>query len=373
MANSCPLVALPTELLARIFEAYLPEYPRCVSMYPGTVDSPMFLAQICTRFKAVALATPSLWRAIDISAPHPSVPERLAPRRKATNTFLARSASCALSLNMTGFPHQTYIHDLFDLLLPHRERWEYLVLDADAAILVQLAGPLPLLRGVELSGFPHTPLALPHYEAAPLHSLCVCRINIESIASPQSLTHIHLTRYAPAECIPFLLRTPNLEFLSISLCRDSERALQPYPVARSMKINLPALHTLCLHTDDPIDTGPPESNLNFLDFLLVPSLRRLQVSSEHFHFPDRDRDPTAEARIRTFLTQWGIRSGRLEELRIFGIEFDDLDGSHEAPSSELMDRLRDVVHDYKPPSEKKENIRRQDWAVDALPFALRFM
>ncbi|KAJ7149603.1 hypothetical protein C8R46DRAFT_862664, partial [Mycena filopes] len=57
-----PVLDLPTEIICEIFLRFLPIYPlRPPLTGPG---SPTVLTQVCRAWRAIALSTPSLWRAI---------------------------------------------------------------------------------------------------------------------------------------------------------------------------------------------------------------------------------------------------------------------------------------------------------------------
>ncbi|KAF8170631.1 hypothetical protein K438DRAFT_1982512 [Mycena galopus ATCC 62051] len=64
----CPVLALPDEILSEIFIHFLPTYPLCPPLTGS--DSPTFLTHIYRKWRAVSLATPMLWRAIELFYDH---------------------------------------------------------------------------------------------------------------------------------------------------------------------------------------------------------------------------------------------------------------------------------------------------------------
>ncbi|KAJ7238193.1 hypothetical protein C8J57DRAFT_962028, partial [Mycena rebaudengoi] len=90
-----PILTLPIEITSEIFIAYLPVYPEFPSI--TGLSSPTLLAQVCRHWRAVALDTPSLWRAIKVDIRYrPSLDARLIVLK----TWLSRSKNCSLSLSL---------------------------------------------------------------------------------------------------------------------------------------------------------------------------------------------------------------------------------------------------------------------------------
>ncbi|KAJ7020267.1 hypothetical protein C8F04DRAFT_909373, partial [Mycena alexandri] len=60
-----PVLTLPTEIICEIFIHFLPVYPECPP--PAGILSPTNLTQICRQWRDIALAIPTLWRAMRLS------------------------------------------------------------------------------------------------------------------------------------------------------------------------------------------------------------------------------------------------------------------------------------------------------------------
>ncbi|KAF7334545.1 F-box domain-containing protein [Mycena venus] len=139
-----PVLTLPNEILCEIFERFLPPYPLCPPL-TGNL-SPTFLTQICRKWRQVALATPTLWRAITLSFYR--IPFE---RQGQISDFLTRSGSCPLSIRNDDIGLSEPIAEVFSTVALHRARWEYLYLSLSPWQLPSINGPMPLLRHLRLS------------------------------------------------------------------------------------------------------------------------------------------------------------------------------------------------------------------------------
>ncbi|KAJ7074687.1 hypothetical protein C8F01DRAFT_930196, partial [Mycena amicta] len=59
-----PILTLPNEITANIFQRYLPEYPN--ASLPAGSGSPTLLSHVCRHWRAVALSMSVLWSSIPI-------------------------------------------------------------------------------------------------------------------------------------------------------------------------------------------------------------------------------------------------------------------------------------------------------------------
>ncbi|KAJ7804863.1 hypothetical protein B0H14DRAFT_2260294, partial [Mycena olivaceomarginata] len=155
-------LTLPPEIVMEIFVAFLPAYPDCPPTFG--LHSPLLLCQICRHWRAIAIATPELWRAIQISVSRES--GKAAAQLELLKTWLLRSGSCPLSINLS---FQTYDEEILRTAVLHSERWEYadLLLFSRHLSLIQVA--MPLLRhltlGLNLNLIPSEPITL--FDRAP--------------------------------------------------------------------------------------------------------------------------------------------------------------------------------------------------------------
>ncbi|KAJ7832824.1 hypothetical protein B0H13DRAFT_1734586 [Mycena leptocephala] len=96
-----PILTLPNEITSEIFIHFLPIYP-LRSPIAGIL-SPTNLTQICRQWREVALATPALWRAMDVI-----LYDHLHPFKQEFAIFdiwLSRSCSCPLSIYLGQNDH----------------------------------------------------------------------------------------------------------------------------------------------------------------------------------------------------------------------------------------------------------------------------
>ncbi|KAJ7756267.1 hypothetical protein B0H16DRAFT_1214680, partial [Mycena metata] len=88
---------LPPEIMAEIFVNFLPPYPQFPPL--AGLLSPLLLCRICQRWRAIALSTPALWRAIRLA--DESDEEAVHGHQfEVMTTWLARSGRCPLSLSL---------------------------------------------------------------------------------------------------------------------------------------------------------------------------------------------------------------------------------------------------------------------------------
>ncbi|KAJ7804830.1 hypothetical protein B0H14DRAFT_1610709 [Mycena olivaceomarginata] len=139
-----PVLTFPTDITSEIFVHFLPAYPLCPPL-TGLL-SPTLLTRICHDWRAIALATPLLWRAIELS-------KSGAYRRVLVSDMLSRSSSCPLSISIderesgdhSNQPDPKYL----PAVLPQCERWECATLHLVASPR-PFPGPMPLLRQLDL-------------------------------------------------------------------------------------------------------------------------------------------------------------------------------------------------------------------------------
>ncbi|KAJ6472309.1 hypothetical protein C8R47DRAFT_1324691 [Mycena vitilis] len=126
-----PVLTLPTDIISEIFIQCLPVYPSC-SWLADSYLPPTRLTQICHDWRELALATPTLWRAIRFPPDGGPVLKKL------------------------DIPGPASVPDAIALVLSHRERWEYAELDpltADPDSPIDAFHDAPLLRTVALWAF----------------------------------------------------------------------------------------------------------------------------------------------------------------------------------------------------------------------------
>ncbi|KAJ7151248.1 hypothetical protein C8R46DRAFT_495856 [Mycena filopes] len=266
-----PVLTLPNELVSEIFIHFLPPYPDCSPMIG--VLSPTNLTQICREWREIALATPMLWNAIDLTS-H-SVPSRsnaflglevrAIPDLDQFDTWLSRSGCCPISLTIGGE---------LGFSLAQSARWETLRVSLRRPPFPMIATAMPALRHLDIaidhSGVRSEPTI---FGEAPLLRSVVLNDHASTmvILPWAQLTSLHLKRVYPSECVPVLQQTPNLIHCHLSVVPDIEDA---WPA-----VTLLQLESLVLLPEISADDDwDPEIAPGYLDTLVVPALRRLQIA-----------------------------------------------------------------------------------------------
>ncbi|KAJ7262455.1 hypothetical protein C8J57DRAFT_1632187 [Mycena rebaudengoi] len=144
-AYKYPDLTLPTEITSEIFVHFLPPYPE----RPPAIglSSPHILCQICQTWHEIALSTPLLWRAIELSLPTTSPTKALDLLR----TWVSRSKKCPLSIFMQSSTR--LFKDDFpfvEAIIPHSERWEYIDFNLPIEVLRLIGADFPSLRSLTL-------------------------------------------------------------------------------------------------------------------------------------------------------------------------------------------------------------------------------
>ncbi|KAF7302720.1 hypothetical protein HMN09_00906900 [Mycena chlorophos] len=234
LSSKCyPVSTLPVEIIAEIFQAFLPSYPDAPT-FNDKFASPFALGHICGQWRRIALSTPSLWRAVRIPSSDIHI-EKLTSSVEAIRCFLDRSDDYSLSIQIYGTPRHGHVAAMFDAILPYAPRFQFLTLDVDAAIADQLfVTEMPLLRGVEVVGWPENrgdlqdgpPISF--LKAPLLSGLSIWDLKIGTPLPYMQFTALNFMVYPPPACALVLEHTHNLVFLR--LCLQPGDAITSLPV-----------------------------------------------------------------------------------------------------------------------------------------------
>ncbi|KAJ7659353.1 hypothetical protein DFH06DRAFT_1195559 [Mycena polygramma] len=252
-----PVLILPNEITSEIFTHFLPTYPVRPPLF-GPL-SPTVLTQICCRWRAIALATPTLWRAISFSGRKVGEVEQIL-------LWLSRSGGCPLSIAIEDTPYPIPdVSPLLAALVPHCARWEQVefhVPSVHASTLPE--GPMPLLRHLHLSVTgPYSMITIS--EMPMLRSVVLHYFGATNVILPWTqLTSLTLIEIFPSEWVPILQQTPNLVHCKLEVIENSP-GLQP-------DIQLLFLESLTLTVIDGLNGSLP--------CLIAPTLRRLETTEK---------------------------------------------------------------------------------------------
>ncbi|KAJ7661925.1 hypothetical protein DFH06DRAFT_1191043 [Mycena polygramma] len=286
-----PVLTLPNEIVSDIFIHFLPAYPSCPPL-AGKL-SPTSLTHVCRQWREIALTTPVLWRAIELSAAdHP-----LQQLSTVFDLWLDRSRSCPLSVcirESEDHPNNSVPPKIFAALIQHRARWEYLDLALFKSSLPNLEGPTPLLRHLKLMVDDGNLTS--HFHDAPLlRSADLTEFTAGNVTLPWGrLTSLTLQLLYPADAVAVLQQTSRLVHCELRLWCDGTVDAQP-------DVTLPCLESLVFHP-----TGDPMAG--YLGLLIAPALRTLQVDEDFLGW-------TPVETIASFISKSGCK---LQELCING-------------------------------------------------------
>ncbi|KAJ7742582.1 hypothetical protein B0H16DRAFT_1890240 [Mycena metata] len=288
--DASPVLNLPTEIVSEILGHFIPVYPKTPPFIGRS--SPNVLAQICSRWREIALSTPSLWRALTLSAGNV---RQLDYKLRLLEIWLQRSGSRPLSINMYGVNH-TFL----PALVAHSDRWEHLRMNAFNVNFPPIPTSLPSLRTLSLAvvGTAHGRL---------LHAAPLLR-NIAVEYWNEHCFHLYplsqLTAFAaggmisPHHRLVLFEQAPNLVYCK--LCLEPQTHHETGLSKKDARI-LPRLETLILERLPCADMP-----WNFLELFTLPALQRFQIGQ-----------PRVDGALAGLLQSLIFRSGcRIQELYI---------------------------------------------------------
>ncbi|KAK7059801.1 F-box domain-containing protein [Favolaschia claudopus] len=289
-----PVLTLPNEIVAEIFLHFLPPYPDVPP--PLGALSPIHLTHICHQWREIALKTPGLWRAIDLSPRNADRRLLLSLERtiSLTGLWLSRSGNCPLSIHMESDRDPLSI---LAPLIPHRDRWEHLTLRLETTqALSSIQGSFPLLKSLDLQfGSTVSDDEVVTLQDLPLLSTVVLDdFGIPHISLPWSqLTSITLMWIYSEDCMSILRQTTHLVRCTLHLW------IQHGPENNVVDLVLPHLETLDVEADDTL-------HANFFQCLVAPALH-------HLRLPEHLLQPNIIESLNSFISRSGCH---LDELKI---------------------------------------------------------
>ncbi|KAJ7061587.1 hypothetical protein C8F01DRAFT_1137816 [Mycena amicta] len=173
-----PIRRMPRDVFEEIFVACMPVTRNCVM---SSREAPLLLGRVCSAWRSICFSTPRLWARLHISQPaviFANLPETnkfriqcergLATLRVVTETWLARSGQCNLSISVSCSSYELS-NDVFgpdkqsilNILTPFASRWEHItifgVLAEDLMRLPKLtAEDFPRLKSIKITEAYHS-------------------------------------------------------------------------------------------------------------------------------------------------------------------------------------------------------------------------
>ncbi|KAF8880958.1 hypothetical protein BD779DRAFT_1802787 [Infundibulicybe gibba] len=275
---------LPPEIIEIIFLRF------CSSktIFPLQRDEPrLLITQVCSQWRAVALAIPSLWANIRISLDS-------TPLFDPVHVWISRSAQYPLSFGIRGpRVYGAFSTITIDLIFPIIQHCTFLKLYINEIALTRLltppAGSFCALQRISIKSVP-TPYVMSRgmiprataFQQCPqlrqmtfgfaAHAVDPADFNLPW----HQLTHLdaHSCSFREYECLDVLRQCTALEECSISTFPIHSRDLQKTKALSRRPIVLPSLHTLRLDLGDPA-----VHSVHFVHALRLPRLCSLHATS----------------------------------------------------------------------------------------------
>lgn len=287
---------VPSDVLSDIFIACIDKNFGSGVRSKTTLDTrapPWTLAQVCSRWRAVALSTPEIWATVRIimSAKHNShIDNDHSSEDLILGVQLYRSSNHPLSISIYSPVDISASNSIFQILRPTSPRWQALCLLSPSSFSAfsDIKGFLPSLATLYLhqarSG------AIPISQVAPLSLSGVLEFapKLQTLrASPTfpDLCHISLGNirfyssqfptdkyFYPVSAILRLLRHLGSVESCILFCGPEDQQV-PY-----LPLELPHLSNLTIR-----DRPGSRSGFDLLKSLSVPALKRLNLFTDHIH------------------------------------------------------------------------------------------
>ncbi|KAJ7028558.1 hypothetical protein C8F04DRAFT_1119087 [Mycena alexandri] len=263
-----PVLTLPNEIISEIFVHFLPVYPACPPL--TGVLSPTNLTQICRKWRELALATPLLWRAIQLAFNLYIPLERQIRKIDMCDMWLSMSGRCPISF--MGYS-SSLDSKVLVALAPHHARWEHLKLGLACLPHDRLlfARPMPLLCHLDLEfrfSDEKDEVSAPILfgEAPLLYSVVLDNVAAKRFALPWAqLTSLTL-RAAHRDYAAVLQHTPNLVHCHLDFTRGHSRTL---------------LHFTFLHLESLVLADyNADYSIDYMETFVLPALRELQIAEK---------------------------------------------------------------------------------------------
>ncbi|KDR72834.1 hypothetical protein GALMADRAFT_252113 [Galerina marginata CBS 339.88] len=290
-----PSGRLPIELLSEIFLLCVEERMDL----KNTVQIPLLLSNICSRWRAAAIDNPLLWSRLSIELSG-AISK---PKTALVDTWLARSAACPLTIYVFWEkPPFADMHLVLEKLIAHSERWKtmffYLPYRAFKSF-ASVRNRLPMLTDLSLGtdddvSIPsltmHHPSHFNMFEIAPrLRSLECVNFSPTILKFPWAqLEDIPLLSGNIEDCLDILHRGKRLSKVSVIFVEGGPVPWSPTPASPSLMGQYPYVshdHLTCFSIMTPpwnefVDLG------GLFPYLTLPHLETLTICNLNSTFGD---------------------------------------------------------------------------------------
>ncbi|KAJ6463611.1 hypothetical protein C8R47DRAFT_1225099 [Mycena vitilis] len=283
-----PVATLPNEITSEIFLDFVPPYPkRPPSLGPL---SPSTLCHVCHRWREIALATPSLWRGIEL---HLNGAEQFHKSQlRWLETQLSLSKQCPLSIELVynapegPFDVHSSLKPFVDAIVGHCARWEEVMLRIPPRDAKLLVGNMPLLRTLHFGVSDVLPEDPPGVATSPPDTIFSGAANLKTLFidnyfSPSSFTLpwsqlTTIIAFDPLydnQCADILRHAVNVDTCRLTIAKE--------PAALIDLVIPPLVHLRLLSLWD-LGATPASFIAALFDTLVLPSLEVLEISADWF-------------------------------------------------------------------------------------------
>ncbi|KAJ7739560.1 hypothetical protein B0H16DRAFT_1568414 [Mycena metata] len=273
-----PVLALPNEIVSRIFIQCLPSHGR---VRPSRRRAPLLLAQICRHWREIALSTCQLWAAVDINAGFidlmPGARNNTIQRGlPLIQTWFSRAMACPLSLTIRSSKQKlpVSIYPIISTVAERLHRLELSLLDEDVASLQQLSISLPHLQHLAICSDKMRPFSI--FPSTPrVHDLYTSQISVSELGLYPNLTRLQLSTVSLKSLLQILQSRPKI------ICVAAR--LAPTAVDSSISAPPPLKHLSSLTL---YGRNAPKAVESALKLLTLPNLHHLELHVELELNPD---------------------------------------------------------------------------------------
>ncbi|KAJ7759401.1 hypothetical protein DFH07DRAFT_884339 [Mycena maculata] len=309
-----PVLTLPNEIISEIFFHTLPEEayqspPKHSDSPSPCANSPLALGHICSKWRQIALSTPTLWTALELYLDNVVNSNQL----RLLEIWLNRSGGCPLSIGIwSGATSTPDVCRFIDALVPHCGRWQDMDLDIPFRDLIRITGDMPLLHtlsvgltdmemddGAALQPHASEPMQIFHTAAALTTLILIPPFPVgpEILIFPWAqITFLYIIATSPHELI-YILRA----LVNIGQFRVGITASSPDEIMANIRDLPPLVHMHTLSLDGESD---PVGIMQLLDCLTLPALTSLHAVERCLM--SLGAPAVQRLLVRSGCTQWAI-------------------------------------------------------------------
>ncbi|PPQ71001.1 hypothetical protein CVT26_014264 [Gymnopilus dilepis] len=279
----CSIRFLPPEIIIEIFQWFIPSFSQTDEAEIFTC-TPLFLGSICSAWRAIVWATPTLWTTVNMRL-RPLDPAVNDSRAELLAQWLARTADLPLSLRLFSdeeIPWNTPANPgaALEVMRRHAARWKDLDLRIPTScyrFLPRREETLPLLQSLHVNppgGQGERKHVLDMSSSARIHSLSLsCVFLISMKFRWDQITDLQLEAFYVDECLEALRQTSQLESCTLrNIIRGEDGHAYP-----GTPLCLPHLKYLSIDNEKDTHIG------SLLDTISAPDLQHFSYCGRYLN------------------------------------------------------------------------------------------